>query len=174
VNGLGPLNLLPVSAAERELGSCCGSTAWARRVASRRPFGGANELHAVADEVWWNLTPNDWLEAFSAHPRIGERVANAQQSSVSKSWSSTEQSEVQAAPSGVRDMLVLANAEYYERFGHIFIVCATGKSADEMLAMLRRRLGNDPETELRIAAEEQSKITRLRLGKLIARLSGIG
>ncbi len=171
MNELAPLNALSVSAAERELGSCCGSTAWVRRLASRRPFGDANELHAVADEVWWNLTSNDWLEAFRVHPRIGERVASDPQSSVSKAWSDTEQSEVHAAPGGVRDILVQANAEYYERFGYIFIVCATGKSAQEMLAMLRSRLGNDPDAELRIAAEEQSRITKLRLEKLIARLN---
>ncbi len=172
--GLAKLNALPASGAERELGSCCGSTAWVRRVASRRPFGDASELYAVAEEVWWNLTPNDWLEAFRAHPRIGARAADAPQSTVSKSWSNTEQSGMHAAQGEVRDMLVQANAEYDRRFGYIFIVCATGKSAREMLGMLSIRLGNDSETELRVAAEEQSKITRLRLEKLLTRLSAIG
>lgn len=173
MRGLALLNALPVSGAEKELWSCCGSTAWARRVASRRPFGDANEFYAVAEEVWWNLTPNDWLEAFRAHPRIGERVADASQSTISKSWSASEQSGVHAAQDEVRDMLAQANAEYSERFGYIFIVCATGKSAQEMLAALRIRLGNDPDTELRTAAEEQSRITRLRLEKLISRLSAV-
>ncbi|MBC7789640.1 MAG: 2-oxo-4-hydroxy-4-carboxy-5-ureidoimidazoline decarboxylase [Anaerolineae bacterium] len=169
MTGLAQLNALPVPLAVQELGSCCGSTAWARRVASRRPFGDASELYAIADEVWWNLTPNDWLEAFRAHPRIGERVGEAPQSHEAKAWSDTEQSGVHAAPGAIRGVLAQANAEYHERFGYIFIVCATGKSGEEMLAMLRVRLGNDPDTELRVAAEEQSRITRLRLEKLLTR-----
>ncbi|MGI9075912.1 MAG: 2-oxo-4-hydroxy-4-carboxy-5-ureidoimidazoline decarboxylase [Gemmatimonadaceae bacterium] len=174
MTGLALLNTLPAPGAERELGSCCGSMAWARRVASRRPFGDANELYAVADEVWWNLTQNDWQEAFRAHPRIGERVADALLPSASMSWSDMEQSGVRAAPGDVRGMFGQANAEYEERFGYIFIVCATGKRAQEMLAMLRVRLGNNAEAELRVAATEQSKITRLRLEKLITRLGAAG
>lgn len=138
---------------------------------ARRPYAAANELYTVAEERWWRLSPSDWLEAFQRHPKIGERKAAAdaaaERSTGEKKWSAQEQSGVAAAAQATRDALAAANAEYQRRFGFIFIVCATGKSAEEMLAILRRRLQNDAGTELREAAAEQAKITRLRLEKLL-------
>jgi len=130
---------------------------------SRRPFGDTEELLESADHVWWGLAPADWREAFEAHPRIGAKKLEGEDRS--RRWSEDEQAGAAGAREAILADLAEANRIYEERFGHIFIVCATGKSADEMLALLRARLGNDPESELRIAAEEQRKITRLRLLK---------
>ena len=159
------LDALP--AAEAELLACCGSRRWAREMAARRPFGDVGALLAAADEVWWSLAPDDWHEAFRAHPRIGERKAEKETGEQSRSWSEGEQSRARDADAETLDALAEANREYEERFGHIFIVCATGKTVAEMLALLRARLSNDAATELRNAAEEQRKITRLRLEKLL-------
>lgn len=136
---------------------------------SRRPYRDTADLLETADRVWWALTPADWREAFAAHPRIGEKQQDGEDRS--RRWSTEEQSGAAGARAAVLAELTEANRLYEERFGHIFIVCATGKSAGEMLALLRARLDNDPndpETELRTAAEEQRKITRLRLEKLAA------
>jgi 5-hydroxyisourate hydrolase / 2-oxo-4-hydroxy-4-carboxy-5-ureidoimidazoline decarboxylase len=133
---------------------------------SRRPYRDIAELLETADRVWWSLTPADWREAFAAHPRIGEKKQD--QEDRSRRWSEEEQSGAAGAREAVLADLAEANRIYEERFGYIFIVCATGKSAEEMLALLRARLKNDPETEVRIAAEEQRKITRLRLEKMAA------
>jgi OHCU decarboxylase len=144
-----------------------------------RPFDSAEAMAATADAVWWSLDRADWLEAFAAHPRIGEIGAGGSggsrgsggsgglSASHESGWATREQAGVTSAPASVRERLAAANREYDARFGYIFIVCATGKSADEMLAMLDQRLTNDPEAELRIAAEEQRKITQLRLSKLL-------
>lgn len=125
-----------------------------------RPFESAGAVFDASDRIWRSLGRDDWLEAFAAHPRIGARAATG--------WSAREQAGVAAAGEPTRARLVDANREYDRRFGHVFIVCATGKTADEMLALLQARLGNDRATELAIAAEEQRKITRLRLEKLLA------
>jgi OHCU decarboxylase len=162
------LNSLSEDDAERELLTCCGSRRWARTVAEGRPYASVDELLARADEVWWSLDAADWHEAFRSHPRIGERKAEAAQTEREKAWSAGEQSGMGAAADATRRALAEGNREYEERFGWLYIVCATGKSADEMLALLRQRLANDPQTELRAAAEEQRKITRLRLQKLLA------
>jgi OHCU decarboxylase len=162
------LNVLPREEAERELLACCGSRRWAREVAARRPFAGGQALLTAADEVWSEVGEEDWLEAFAAHPRIGENEPPAGQSERAASWSRGEQSRVGSAGEEVRGKLAAANRAYEERFGHTFIVCASGRSAEEMLALLRGRLDNDRETELRVAAEEQRRITRLRLEKLLA------
>ena len=132
-------------------------------MASRRPYRDTADLLETADRVWWSLAPADWREAFEAHPRIGEKKLDGEDRS--RRWSEDEQADAAGARTAVLADLAEANRIYEERFGHIFIVCATGKSADEMLGLLRARLGNDPESELRIAAEEQRKITRLRLLK---------
>ena len=132
-----------------------------------RPFAGANDLMAKADSVWWSLRDEDWLEAFRAHPKIGEQKAAAVQSEQARGWSAQEQSGVQDAATETKAALAAGNQEYEARFGFIFIVCATGKSSTEMLAILNARLQNDPGTELRVAAEEQRKITQLRLEKLL-------
>jgi OHCU decarboxylase len=147
------------------LRSCCGSSKWVNEMLSRRPFDSAGELSSAADEAWDATGPNDWHEAFSHHPRIGERTAATAQSARASSWSSAEQRGVQAADNSIQAQLAQVNHEYEHRFGHIYIVCATGKSAEEMLAIARERLSNDPDTELRIAAEEQRKIMHLRLEK---------
>jgi hydroxyisourate hydrolase len=166
---LDSLNALPPADAEAAFLACCGSRAWARWMVSRRPYADTADLLETADRVWSTLTPADWHEAFAAHPRIGEKKEDGEDRSRRWShWSATEQSGAAGAHAAVHAELAEANRIYEDRFGHIFIVCATGKSAEEMLALLRQRLGNDPDPELRIAAEEQRKITRLRLEKLVA------
>ena len=138
-----------------------------------RPFDTAAAIGATADAVWWSLDRADWREAFAAHPTIGSGASGRSGGSGrshgldTSEWSAREQAGVASASAGLRERLAAANREYERRFGYIFIVCATGKSADEMLAILEQRLANDPETELRVAAEEQGKITRLRLLKLL-------
>ncbi|HEX2203297.1 MAG TPA: 2-oxo-4-hydroxy-4-carboxy-5-ureidoimidazoline decarboxylase [Longimicrobium sp.] len=168
MRALDRLNALPPDDAERELRACCGSREWARRMAGARPFASVDALLARADEVWGGLGEDDWLEAFRSHPRIGERKAEAGQTAREQAWSSGEQAGVRSAAEETQRALSEGNREYEARFGHIYIVCATGKSADEMLALLEARLANDPAAELRIAAEEQRKITRIRLEKLLA------
>jgi len=153
------LNTLDVDAAARDLLRCCGSTRWAARMAAARPFRDLDDLLDRADAAWRALDPGDWLEAFAAHPRIGQRTSSA--------WASQEQAGAAQASADVRERLAAANRDYEARFGYIFIVCATGQSADAMLAALEDRLTHDPQRELRIAADEQGKITRLRLAKLV-------
>jgi OHCU decarboxylase len=167
MNGLARLNSLPAEEARGQLLMCCGSARWAESVAAARPFRSVGELEETADRAWRELSPADWLEAFRAHPKIGERKAAAEVSAEARAWSEREQSGASAAGDETRAALAEGNRQYEERFGFIFIVCATGKTADEMLALLGTRLGNDRETELRVAAEEQRKITRLRLRKLL-------
>jgi allantoicase len=140
---------------EPELLACCGSREWARRM--NQQFTDAGEMLTAADRIWNKLSPQDWLEAFAAHPRIGEPTADPR--------ASKEQSGVSGAQPETLARLAAANREYEKRFGHIYIVCASGKTAAQMLAMLESRLGNDTETELRVAAGEQQKIMRLRLEK---------
>ena len=142
------------------LRNCNGSTQWVEQMKARRPFGSWSQLASAADEVWAGMTREDILEAFAAHPRIGEKH-------VASKWASQEQAGAASASEATRNALVQINREYEQRFGHIYIVCATGRSADEMLAIAQQRLGNEPDAELRFAAEEQRKITRLRLLKLV-------
>ncbi len=168
MSALARLNDLPAGEAERELLTCCGSRVWARRMAAARPFADERSLLEKAATVWWGLTEADWLEAFRSHPRIGERKAEAGQTSREQAWSAGEQSGMESAAEATQRALAEGNRAYDERFGFIYIVCASGKSADEMLGILTRRLANDPATELRAAAEEQRKITRIRLEKLLA------
>jgi OHCU decarboxylase len=168
MSGLARLNALPADEAQRELLTCCGSRAWARRVADARPYPGPDALFATADRVWWELDESDWREAFRSHPRIGEKKAEAGQTGREQAWSAGEQAGMGSAADAIRDALAEGNRAYEARFGFIYIVCASGKSADEMLALLQSRLGNDPADEIRAAAEEQRKITRIRLEKLLA------
>jgi len=132
-----------------------------------RPFENKAELLNEADRIWWSLDSEDWLEAFHAHPKIGEKKAAATQSQQARAWSAQEQSGTRNAAADTMAALAEGNREYEQRFGFIFIVCASGKSPEEMVAILKRRLNNEPDGELRIAAEEQLKITRLRLEKLL-------
>lgn len=149
------------------LSDCCGSTRWISAMVARRPFGSVVRLLHAADDTWRSLGPEDWREAFSHHPRIGERRSAAQQSERGAAWAAGEQAGVGGAPDDTRTALEQANREYEQRFGYIHIVCASGKTADELLAGLTARLRNDADDELAIAAEEQRKITRLRLEKLL-------
>lgn len=168
MSGLDRLNALPAEDAELELLTCCGSRAWARRMAAARPFRDTPELFETAAAIWWGLDEADWREAFRSHPRIGERKTEAGQTGREQAWSAGEQAGVTNAADATRDALAEGNRAYEARFGYIYIVCATGKTADEMLALLQSRLGNDPQSEIRVAAEEQRKITRIRLEKLLA------
>lgn len=165
--GLDEFNALPREAAEAELMKCCGSTAWARELAAARPFAEMDELLDNADLIWWSLDPSDWLEAFSHHPQIGERKSERPQAAEASRWSEQEQSGTHDAAAQTQAALVAANRAYAQKFGHIFIVCATGKSAAEMLSLCEQRLQNDADAELRNAAEEQRRITHLRLQKLL-------
>ena len=165
--GLERLNRLTHDEAEAEFLQCCGSTAWACGMSARRPFGGASDLLRAAEEAWGALDDEDWLEAFSRHPKIGEGKAATAQTEAERAWSAREQSGVRAADEATRRELEELNRAYAEKFGHIFIICATGKSSDEMLAALRARLENDAAAEIANAAAEQRRITTLRLEKLL-------
>lgn len=172
-NALERLNRLPANEARAELLACCGSPSWAREMAARRPFGSPAELFSAADEIWRGRNREDWLEAFASHPQIGEKRAEKQMDSaagqqLASRWSADEQSVAARNSTDVATQLADGNRLYRERFGYIFIVCATGKTAPEMLAILDQRLQNDASAELTIAAEEQRRITRLRLEKLLA------
>jgi len=161
-------NTMPTEDAVREILPCCGSKAWAGGMASRRPFPDVTTLLAASDETWSSLTPEDWMEAFRSHPRIGESRAAQSAPGQSATWSAQEQQKVAVAGDAVKIALAEANQEYEQRFRHIFIVCATGKSAPEVLEILWRRLRNDGPTELREAAEQQRQITRIRLTKWLS------
>jgi OHCU decarboxylase len=133
-----------------------------------RPYAATIEgLTLLGNQLWWSLEPADWLEAFRAHPKIGEKKAAGAVSQQSQQWSGQEQAGVGNANQEIVESLARLNREYEEKFGFIFIVCASGKSAGEMLSNLRERLPNDIDAELRIAAAEQAKITELRLKKLV-------
>lgn len=138
-----------------------------------RPFNDLQELLARADTVWWALDEEDWLEAFSRHPKIGEKDASRPQAEEAQVWSKNEQAGILSADEETRRELAQLNREYAQKFGYIYIICATGKSADEMLAILKTRLQNEADTEIRIAAEEQRRITHLRLQKLLTKESEV-
>lgn len=158
-------NQLPEQEAVEQVLSCCGSMAWARKLAARRPLRNETSLLAASDEIWNSLGEQDWLEAFAKHPRIGERKAPSVASALSASWSAQEQRNVASEGDAVKQALVEANREYEQRFARVFIVCATNKTAAEILDIVRRRMQNDEASELREAAEEQRRITNLRLKK---------
>jgi len=160
-------NQLPANAAESEILPCCGSRAWAAALARRRPLANEEALLAASNEVWRSLREPDWLEAFRSHPRIGESVTPTS-SRHSAAWPSQEQQKVADAADAVKIALAESNREYERRFQHIFIVCATGKTAAEILAILERRLHNDAATELHEAAEQQRQITQIRLRKWLS------
>ena len=165
---LDSLKALPPAEAQEEFLKCCGSAKWAQAMVQLRANAATiEELTLLGNEMWWSLQPSDWLEAFRSHPKIGEKKAAVEVSTQSKQWSGQEQRALQTAARETLDALVRLNHEYEQKFGFIFIVCATGKSADEMLAILRERLRNDIDAELPIAAAEQAKITELRLKKLV-------
>jgi 2-oxo-4-hydroxy-4-carboxy-5-ureidoimidazoline decarboxylase len=149
------------------LARCCGSSRWARAVAARRPFGSTEALVRAADEEWAKAGRDDVLEALAHHPRIGANLDELRKRYASTaSWAASEQAGAAAAPEDTLRALRDGNLRYEATFGHVFVVCATGKTAAEMLALLEARLGNDPEAELAVAKGEQAKITKLRLEKL--------
>ena len=150
------------------LRSCCGASRWVEAMIASRPFGDREQVLSTSARIWRALEPADWKEAFSYHPRIGESKGALPQSEPGQAWSAAEQAGVRAAGIAGRRALAETNREYEARFGYIYVVCAAGKSAEELLALARIRLSNDPETELTVASEEQLKITRLRLEKLLA------
>jgi 2-oxo-4-hydroxy-4-carboxy-5-ureidoimidazoline decarboxylase len=144
--------------------ACCGAGRWASAMVGLRPISTIVELSTAADQIWSRMEEADWIEAFACHPRIGEQKF-AHASKRSAAWSTQEQSSADNAADQVLAELAARNALYEERFGFTYIVCATGKSAEEMLAILTRRLANDRLEELREAAEQQRQITQIRLGK---------
>jgi allantoicase len=168
-HGLAVLDGATDEAASAGLLTCCGSTRWAREVAAARPFGEPQRLFDEADAIFGSLTSDELREAFAAHPRIGERAAPTASAEAAghTRWSAGEQAGTAQAGDDVRERLLAGNRAYEERFGHVFLIRAAGRSAEEMLAALEERLGNDPDTELRVAAEQQRQITALRLDKLL-------
>ncbi len=170
IDALGRWNDLSADEATRAILPCCGSPAWAQRMVARRPFADERALLAASNDIWRSLEPSDWMEAFHSHPRIGESHVSEPSSfepvpAQSVAWSAQEQRDVTQADDAVKSALSDANREYERRFNRIFIVCATEKSAREILEILRQRLNNDVETELHEAAEQQRQITEIRLKK---------
>ncbi len=161
------LNNAPQAKAESTFLSCCGSRRWAQKMAEARPFADGVALLNQAEQIRHNLETEDWLEAFAAHPKIGAKKAVPHQSAQSAEWSQGEQSGTNTAADSMLAELEESNRLYEKKFGFIFIVCATGKSAEEMLEICRQRLNNDAAMEIRIAADEQRKITEIRLKKLL-------
>jgi OHCU decarboxylase len=163
-------NLLPIEEATQAILPCCGSTAWARLMVAHRPLAGKDALLSASNEIWHGLARSDWMQAFQSHPRIGdsrssEPAPERSPSAQPAAWSTQEQRNVTDADAAVKSALADANREYEQRFNRIFIVCATGKSAPEILDILQRRLKNDSETELHEAVEQQRQITEIRLRK---------
>jgi allantoicase len=165
--GIDRINKTSTAQLRRAFFDCCGSKKWVEQMLGQRPFPSADHLLEAADKIWNSLGRKDWLAAFQHHPPIGGKDARAKQSVAARQWSSAEQSVAQQASSDTLAVLAAANQAYQAAFGYVFMICASGKSSEEILKNLQARLSNDPEVELRNAAEEQRKITRLRLGKLL-------
>ncbi|MFZ5894943.1 MAG: 2-oxo-4-hydroxy-4-carboxy-5-ureidoimidazoline decarboxylase [Myxococcota bacterium] len=162
------LNTLDEAEARAQFERCCGARRWVEGMLGRRPFASASELVEQAESVWASLQASDYLEAFSHHPEIGQNLDELRRKfQHTADWSQAEQAGTEDASEAVLLALRDQNRAYRARFGYTFIICATGKRADEMLAALERRLQNSAEVELEIAAAEQAKITRLRLEKLV-------
>src|SRR5258705_5794737 len=160
-------NILPKEQLIEELTKCCGSTAWVKRMLPFIPADDMIELLEDAEEEWNKCSEEDWKEAFSHHPKIGDIESLAKKFASTAQWASGEQSAVNVASKETIEALAEGNRLYEEKFGYIFIVCATGRSAEEMLMLLRSRLKNNPEEEILVAADEQNKITKLRIEKLL-------
>lgn len=165
---LSKLNHLSRERAYAEFLRCCGSSQWAHTMTDRRPYRSTAQLFGVARTTWESLRREDWLEAFAQHPRIGDVESLKTKFASTASWAQGEQAGAAGADLGILEELAEGNRQYESKFGYIFIVCATGKSAAEMLSLLKFRLANSAAIELRLAANEQAKITRLRLEKLLA------
>lgn len=165
---LDQLNRLDIRAAEKVLRQCCGSRMWAQKMAAHRPFADLETMYRRSREICATLAEADWLEAFAAHPQIGDIASGDDSPRRSDAWSAAEQAGMRGAPDDVRRALAEGNLRYRQKFGFIFLICATEKSAREILESLQQRLPHDRATELRIAAGEQQRITELRLKKLCA------
>lgn len=161
------LNIISQPQLKEELMKCCGSTTWIKMMMAYFPADDLVELLEDAEEMWFECSEEDWKEAFTHHPKIGDVESLTTKFANTVAWASGEQSNVNIAAKETIEALALSNHLYEEKFGYIFIVCATGKSAEEMLALLQARLLNKPEVEIKIAAEEQNKITQLRIQKLV-------
>ena len=161
------LNRLSEEDATAAFTQCCAAQRWVERMVIDRPFESLPEMLEISDRIWEECDVDDYLEAFQGHPRIGDVESLAKKYANTKGWAGGEQKGVEGADRAVLERLAKGNADYEEKFGHIFIVCATGKTAAEMLALLEARIPNDPKTEVMVAAEEQNKITRIRLKKLL-------
>jgi 2-oxo-4-hydroxy-4-carboxy-5-ureidoimidazoline decarboxylase len=168
VSPLERLNSLPREEALAELLRCCGAQRWASALVEARPFSSPGHLLEEAQRVWGDMGPADWREAIAHHPRIGDIARLRERFAATAAWSVQEQGGVRGASEEVLQGLAEGNRAYEERFGFTFIVCATGKSAEEMLALLRSRLANPAERELQVAAGEVARINRTRLEKLLA------
>ena len=165
---LAKLNEMSRSELLDQLRACCGSSRWVAEMSERRPFRTAEALYSAAERAADALARDDWLEAFSHHPRIGDAESLRKRfGATSGAWSEGEQAGMAGASDDVIERLAEGNRRYEERFGYLFIVCASGKGASELLELLEERLGNDADEELSIASDEQRKITRLRLEKLL-------
>jgi 2-oxo-4-hydroxy-4-carboxy-5-ureidoimidazoline decarboxylase len=161
------LNSLTYSEANEQFELCCGAENWIQKMNQNRPFLNENEVYKKAESIWFSLSSDDWLEAFTHHPKIGNIESLRKKFHNTKSMSENEQSGVNNADEDTLKDLAESNQLYEDKFGFIFIVCATGKSAAEMLAIINIRLTNHADTELLNAAKEQYKITELRLDKLL-------
>ncbi|KAA2241366.1 2-oxo-4-hydroxy-4-carboxy-5-ureidoimidazoline decarboxylase [Chitinophaga agrisoli] len=162
------LNQLPLPELQETLRRCCGATAWVEKMCARFPLKDTDELLDVADIIWRNCTEADWKEAFTHHPQIGDLAALQQRFADTAQWAAGEQAGVSQAHTGILQALAAGNQAYLQKFGYIFIVCASGRSAEEMLQLLTARLPHNPEEEIFIAMQEQAKITRIRLEKLLS------
>ena len=155
-------NHIDAETAAREILPCCGSHAWADGLAARRPYASPQQLFEASDAIWLALDEAAWREAFDSHPRIGQQHARAA-TAESLAWSSQEQRAAMSQDDAVKLALAEGNRQYEERFGRIFIVCASGRSAAEILALLEQRMQNSADAEMLEAAEQQRQITQLRL-----------
>jgi 2-oxo-4-hydroxy-4-carboxy-5-ureidoimidazoline decarboxylase len=162
-------NKLEESIMREELLKCCGSVRWANLMLRSYPFISLEDVKKKAEMIWHEqCTEEDWLEAFAHHPKIGDAKSLQEKFASTKDWAGAEQAGVNAAGSKIIKDLANQNKEYEDKFGFIFIVCATGKTAEEMLDILRQRLPNSYDSEIKIAMEEQNKITQIRLEKLLS------
>ncbi len=165
---LAVLNSASKVEAEEALMRCCGSARWVEKMLALRPFQSAEDLFSAADDIWSKLASEDWLEAFSHHPRIGDVESLRAKFASTATWCENEQQGVSQATEDVLHQLAALNDDYLEKYGYIFIVCATGKTADQMLQILKSRMPNNIDAELKVAAGEQAKITKIRLEKLVS------
>jgi len=165
--GLAGYNRLPRRTAIKSLLDCCGCKKWAEQLTALRPFATRSQLFEASDKIWNALSHDQWVEAFRHHPPIGGKQSAAKQSATASRWSSAEQSNAQVAAPALLTSLAEGNRAYAAKFGYVFLICATGKASEEILKAMQQRMSNNPETEIRVAAEEQRTITRLRLEKLL-------